>query len=216
MDLGVGAGHVFVGAAANDPVTKLPSKLQSAEQYGTGSAPAATSPRIARAARRSSGRPTGGPRQRASAGDAACSAGTCSSRWNSPTTTAAIAAATVATRKRGVRPGDVDDLAGDGGADGHAQAERRADPGERLGDRRPRHEQLGEGEGADQRRRHRDAGERRRTAPSPRCRRTRSSGTLQHGQQRPARRPAGAAAAAASARCPSRCRWPSSRAPGRR
>ncbi|MFF1844289.1 alpha/beta hydrolase [Streptomyces sp. NPDC058217] len=30
VDLGVGAGHVFVGAAANDPVTKLPSKLQSA------------------------------------------------------------------------------------------------------------------------------------------------------------------------------------------
>lgn len=30
VDLGVGAGHVFVGAAANDPVTKLPSRLQSA------------------------------------------------------------------------------------------------------------------------------------------------------------------------------------------
>ncbi|MEU9563392.1 alpha/beta hydrolase [Streptomyces sp. NPDC048161] len=28
VDLGVGAGHVFVGAAANDPVTKLPSKTQ--------------------------------------------------------------------------------------------------------------------------------------------------------------------------------------------
>ncbi|MFF1835336.1 alpha/beta hydrolase [Streptomyces sp. NPDC058231] len=30
VDLGVGAGHVFVGAAANDPVTKLPSKVQAA------------------------------------------------------------------------------------------------------------------------------------------------------------------------------------------
>ncbi|MET7874150.1 alpha/beta hydrolase [Streptomyces cyaneofuscatus] len=28
VDLGVGSGHVFVGAAANDPVTKLPSKAQ--------------------------------------------------------------------------------------------------------------------------------------------------------------------------------------------
>ncbi|MDX3379758.1 alpha/beta hydrolase [Streptomyces sp. ME02-6991-2A] len=28
VDLGVGGGHVFVGAAANDPVTKLPSKAQ--------------------------------------------------------------------------------------------------------------------------------------------------------------------------------------------
>ncbi|MBT2378708.1 hypothetical protein J7E90_15460 [Streptomyces sp. ISL-111] len=28
VDLGVGSGHVFVGAAANDPVTKLPSKTQ--------------------------------------------------------------------------------------------------------------------------------------------------------------------------------------------
>ncbi len=28
MYLGVGSGHVFVGAAANDPVTKLPSKAQ--------------------------------------------------------------------------------------------------------------------------------------------------------------------------------------------
>ncbi|WP_406452795.1 alpha/beta hydrolase family protein [Streptomyces sp. NBC_00876] len=30
VDLGVGAAHVFVGAAANDPVTKLPSKTQVA------------------------------------------------------------------------------------------------------------------------------------------------------------------------------------------
>ncbi|MFD4762650.1 alpha/beta hydrolase [Streptomyces sp. NPDC058439] len=30
VDLGVGSGHVFVGAAANDPVTKLPSKTQAA------------------------------------------------------------------------------------------------------------------------------------------------------------------------------------------
>ncbi|WP_299539706.1 alpha/beta hydrolase [uncultured Streptomyces sp.] len=30
VDLGVGAGHVFVGSAANDPVTKLPSKTQVA------------------------------------------------------------------------------------------------------------------------------------------------------------------------------------------
>ncbi|MFF8918369.1 alpha/beta hydrolase [Streptomyces sp. NPDC015032] len=30
VDLGVGSGHVFVGAAANDPVTKLPSKTQVA------------------------------------------------------------------------------------------------------------------------------------------------------------------------------------------
>ncbi|MFE4334876.1 alpha/beta hydrolase [Streptomyces sp. NPDC056831] len=29
VDLGVGSGHVFVGAAANDPVTKLPSKTQT-------------------------------------------------------------------------------------------------------------------------------------------------------------------------------------------
>ncbi|MFJ3436573.1 alpha/beta hydrolase [Streptomyces cyaneofuscatus] len=28
VDLGVGSGHVFVGAAANDPVTKLPSRAQ--------------------------------------------------------------------------------------------------------------------------------------------------------------------------------------------
>ncbi|MFD4033396.1 alpha/beta hydrolase [Streptomyces sp. NPDC058637] len=28
VDLGVGSGHVFVGAAANDPVTKLPSRTQ--------------------------------------------------------------------------------------------------------------------------------------------------------------------------------------------
>ncbi|WP_327368914.1 alpha/beta hydrolase [Streptomyces sp. NBC_01217] len=30
VDLGVGSGHVFVGAAANDPVTQLPSKTQAA------------------------------------------------------------------------------------------------------------------------------------------------------------------------------------------
>ena len=58
-----------------------------------------------------------------------------------------------------VGAGHVDDLAGDRGADGDAQPERRADPGERLGDRRPRHEHLGEGERADQRRRDGDPGE---------------------------------------------------------
>src|SRR3954451_25054035 len=42
--------------------------------------------------------------QAASAGSAACSAGTCSSRWNSPTQIAAIPAETVATRNAAFAP----------------------------------------------------------------------------------------------------------------
>ena len=113
------------------------------------------------AARRSSARRADAAdrRHRANAGRAACSAGTCSSRWHSADATAASAAGDGGDQEGRVGAGDVDDLAGDGGADGDAEAERRADPGERLGHRRPRHEQLGEGEGADQRRRHGDPGE---------------------------------------------------------
>ena len=146
---------------------------------------------------------------------AACSAGTCSSRWNSATTTAASAAATVATRKAAFAPETSTILPATEAPMATPRPERRPDPGERLGHHRPRHEQLGEGERADQRRRDGHPGEddERDHDPDVVDQQQRDAAARSAG---PARRPAGGAAAAASARCPTRCRWPSSptRQPG--